>query len=378
VNGVVTDTCTAPQYCDGLLALYLFEEGQGTATVHDVSGYGAPLDLTIPNLEDVTWIPEGGLSVDESSLIASSGPATKISDAIRASNEFTLEWWGTPDNTIQNGPARIVTLSADSFQRNVSLAQGIFRGPSDLYNARVRSTDTSLNGIPSTTTDPGTLTTDLTHVVVTRDAAGVVRIYKNGGTPVVGSADGELTNWDSSFALALGREFDGTLQTWLGTYDQVAFYSRPFSAQEATQRYADGPMNTWSFSCGVDADCDDGAFCSGEETCDTGTGICSSGAPPCVGLVWASSAPEQRPATRARAYPGHLPSRTTPSGARMTAATRRRTRSTTFRMTLCATTVRSATVRRPAMPCSTARTGRRSRASTRPTATKVRTSVSNA
>ena len=106
VNEAVTDACTTPQYCDGLLALYLFEEGQGTITVHDVSGYGTPLDLTIPNLDDVTWIPDGGLSVDDSSLIASSDAASKISDAVRTSDEFTLEWWGappTPPRTARRG-----------------------------------------------------------------------------------------------------------------------------------------------------------------------------------------------------------------------------------------------------------------------------------
>jgi len=32
--------------------------------------------------------------------------------------------------------------------------------------------------------------------------------------------------------------------------------------------------------CTVDADCDDGVFCNGAETCDTATGICQAGTPP--------------------------------------------------------------------------------------------------
>jgi hypothetical protein len=35
--------------------------------------------------------------------------------------------------------------------------------------------------------------------------------------------------------------------------------------------------------CTVDADCDDGAFCNGAETCNTGTGTCQAGSDPCPG-----------------------------------------------------------------------------------------------
>ncbi len=54
-------------------------------------------------------------------------------------------------------------------------------------------------------------------MVVTRDVAGVVRIYKDGAEEAVGSAGGDLSNWDPDYFLALGREFDLTVQTWLGT-----------------------------------------------------------------------------------------------------------------------------------------------------------------
>src|SRR6185436_14133485 len=35
-----------------------------------------------------------------------------------------------------------------------------------------------------------------------------------------------------------------------------------------------------AWSCATDAQCDDGAFCNGRETCPSG-GICRSGTPPC-------------------------------------------------------------------------------------------------
>jgi hypothetical protein len=37
--------------------------------------------------------------------------------------------------------------------------------------------------------------------------------------------------------------------------------------------------------CTIDADCDDGLFCNGMETCETGTGTCQAGTPPCDPLT---------------------------------------------------------------------------------------------
>jgi len=36
-----------------------------------------------------------------------------------------------------------------------------------------------------------------------------------------------------------------------------------------------------AFACTTDAECDDGLFCTGAETCDTATGTCSSAGDPC-------------------------------------------------------------------------------------------------
>ena len=52
---------------DGLLALYTFDEGSGS-TVHDVSGVGTPLDLTIANTGAVSWLPSGGLTFNSATI----------------------------------------------------------------------------------------------------------------------------------------------------------------------------------------------------------------------------------------------------------------------------------------------------------------------
>jgi len=134
---------------EGAVALYEFGEGAGDI-VRDTSGHGEALDLRIADAGAAEWLPGGGLAVRQSTLIASEGPATKVIEAIRASGAFTLEAWVKPSNTTQAGPARIVTLSRDTGQRNFTLGQA-----AAAYEVRFRTTSTSPNGEPSVATPGG-------------------------------------------------------------------------------------------------------------------------------------------------------------------------------------------------------------------------------
>jgi len=222
-----------------LLALYTFNEGAGN-TVRDVSGAAAPLDLEISDSGAVTWIP-GGLRIDSPALISSAGTAAKIIDASRTSNAITLEIWVKPANTTQKGPARILTLSADTHNRNFTLGQGRWgTQPSDLYDVRLRTTVTSDNGRPSLSTGSGSLTTQLTHIVYTRNASGVARIYIDGVQRALGSLDGDFSNWDPGFRLALANELTGD-RWWLGEFYPLAVYDRALSQVEVDQNFASGP-----------------------------------------------------------------------------------------------------------------------------------------
>ncbi|MFC1976353.1 LamG-like jellyroll fold domain-containing protein [Chloroflexota bacterium] len=187
---------------DGLYVLYDFEEGAGS-TVYDVSGVGSPLNLTIQDPANTTWI-SGGLRIDSGTIISSTVAATKIIANCQASNEISLEAWVQPANTTQEGPARILTLSKDTNNRNFLLGQQY-----DEYAARLRTTATDLNGKPELRSGSGTLDTELTHVVFTHDAAGTEKIYIDNSLIVTGTRTGDFSLWISSFKLALGNEYGG-------------------------------------------------------------------------------------------------------------------------------------------------------------------------
>jgi len=278
LSGVDSDAATlhvtevASRVTDGLLALYRFDDGTGT-TVRDVSGVGVPLDLTIASAGSVRWEPGGGLTLVGPTQIASPGPATKISDSVSANGALTVEAWVDPASLTQNGPARIVTVSADPYARNFTLGQGVAGGSSELYDVRLRTSSTSTNGMPSLSTPAGTLTAALTHVVYTRDPAGATRIYLDGALQAQGRAVGDLSGWDPALRLALGDEFGSdTSRTWLGTYELVAFYDRALEPAEVLENYLAGPVH-----CGAD-----GALCQDACPADpakTEPGACGCGVP---------------------------------------------------------------------------------------------------
>ena len=216
----------------GLLALYRFDSGKGN-TIKDRSAVSPPLDLTIENTSAVTW-NHGGLVVRSATKISSTKPAKKITDAVKRTGGLTIEAWIKPANDRQNGPARIVSISADSGQRNLTLGQDGKR-----YDVRLRTTATSTNGIPSTTSAHEVVNTALTHVVYTRDGAGNVRVYMNGKQDASKKVAGKLSNWNDGFRLVLANELTGD-RPWLGELRLVAIYGRALAPGEVSQSFKAG------------------------------------------------------------------------------------------------------------------------------------------
>ena len=228
----VLSNCLSP------IVLYTFEEGSGT-TVNDVSGVGSPLNLTVANGAATSWV-SGGLSINSSTIVESSVAATKVIDAVTTSNAITIEAWVKPANDTQDGPARIVTVSANTSNRNFTMGQGKFGAhPTDVFDFRLRTTTQSNNGRPSITSPSGTATTMLTHIVNTRDATGAASIYVNGVLQTSGTFGGNLSNWNSTYKLGLANELTVD-RPWLGELHRVAIYDSSFSQSQVTQRFAAG------------------------------------------------------------------------------------------------------------------------------------------
>ena len=215
-----------------LLALYDFGDATG-ALVRDRAGSRDPLDLKIEDPGEVTR-ESGSLRVIGSTLIRSRKPPKRVMAAIKRSGALTLEAWIRPRNLNQSGPARIVTLSKDSSNRNFTLGQD-----GDKFDIRLRTEETSNNGLPSLAGKSGGVKRRLTHVVFTRSRSGESKLWLNGKLDSQRNIAGNLSNWATGMRLVLGNELNRS-RPWKGTYHLVAIYARALSESEVLQNFEAG------------------------------------------------------------------------------------------------------------------------------------------
>lgn len=223
---------------DGLQVEYRFDEATGTQ-VRDHSGHTPPLHLAVENTSAVRWV-SGGLSLHSPTVLTTPGPALRLTEALRRSGAITVEAWMRPTQRSQDGQARLIGLSKNATARNFSLGQGVAKGqPSAAFSMRLRTTESDLNGEPLLRTEAGLATTDAQHVVYTRTAEGLARLYRDGQTVAERQESGDFANWDSSYHLAVANEMGGG-HPWLGELYLLAVYDRALSAQEVGINQAAG------------------------------------------------------------------------------------------------------------------------------------------
>lgn len=218
---------------DGLQVLYTFEAAV-RGVIPDRAGVGDGVDLRIDRPNEVRF-HDGRMGLDGPVVIASDGPAKRVTQALRQAQQFSLEAWITPAEADQTGPARIVSLSLDTSRRSLSLVQEKGR-----YELRLRTSTTSDNGTPSTPTPDGSAAPRPTHVVATRTPDGVVRLFLDGREVARNTVAGDMNRWPDDCRLLVGNEVGGE-RPWRGEVALVALYSRALSDDEVTRNHAAGP-----------------------------------------------------------------------------------------------------------------------------------------
>ncbi len=160
--------------------------------------------------------------------------ASKLMEALRASNEVTVLVWGIPDNSSQ-ALGRILSLGGDINTHNLLFAQN-----AGWLRVRCRTSNTPDDGSPSLDSSANTITPSLLQMVYTRASDGTEAIYINGK---VESADstrpGDFTNW-GNYSLVLGNEITGD-RGWSGVLVDVRLYAEALSVQAILELYKSGP-----------------------------------------------------------------------------------------------------------------------------------------
>lgn len=161
--------------------------------------------------------------------LQTSQPATAVTSVIVGADEFTLEALLQPADQAQGGPARIVTLSANTSERNLTLGQ-----EGDHYVLRLRTSQGDRQGNPQIDLPAGTAQPVMQHVVATF-ADGLVTLYVDGLEVQREQRPGDLSNWDPTYRLALANELTLDRQ-WHGEIGLVALYARALTAEEVSRR----------------------------------------------------------------------------------------------------------------------------------------------
>lgn len=229
----------------GLISLYSFQNGAGNV-IEDISGVGLPMDLTIDNPSNTTWLPNSGLTIHTPTIIKTSSAATKLYNALQGANAFSFEAWIKPDSDAQGGPARIATMSSSTSQRNFMLGQN-----NDKYLMRLRTDDGSgdNNGLPNLNSPSNAVHDDFAqHIVYTMTSSGQEKMYLNGDLIATGTRSGGFTNWSSSMFFALGNEMSLD-RAWLGRIYLVAIYNQELDVNEVQQNYEAAFPGYCSLTC---------------------------------------------------------------------------------------------------------------------------------
>lgn len=232
-------TAVAQPVTRNLIVKYNFVSTDGPVVI-DMQRASTPLDLRIPDVANVEWL-KPGLRVLQPVIVKASYGKTKLAADNFFTDGITVEAWVKPLNNTQSGPARIITFSADSGNRNFTLGQA-----GTYYQMRFRTSQNPGNGNnPATNTPADTInaTPALQHVVYVRAPDGTAKFYVDKVEVGTAAIPGDGSNWDAAYDFGLFNEtnYPTDTRTWLGDIFLAAIYNTVLTPAEVAQNFDAGP-----------------------------------------------------------------------------------------------------------------------------------------
>ncbi|MGH0033526.1 MAG: LamG-like jellyroll fold domain-containing protein [Myxococcota bacterium] len=238
---------------DHVIAKWEFKKGEGEIA-RDTSNVEPTMDLELHNTE---WLSNWGLDFESRSwAIADAESSRKLYKRIahpeKGTQQYSIEAWVAPANIDQDGPARIVSYSNGTSDRNFMLGQNTYNYVFRNRNKRKR---VDANGSPDLVTDDDDQDAQpvLQHVVVTYDRLNGRKVFVNGRftgdkDPVKGDF---LINWDKDFRFVVGNETSLNRQ-WEGQMRYLAIHEVALSKKQIKQNYKQGVGQRFLVSFGLD------------------------------------------------------------------------------------------------------------------------------
>jgi len=143
-----------------------FASPESLVAAYRLKGQGGYSDQT-GHLSDLVWVksakPFEGTLLTSKRWLSTQKSASVLTEKLKESSEFTLSTIVATSNPTQSGPARIISLSGDSFRRNFTLGQQ----KTDLV-FRLRTPITGINGTNTVLSVPDVFSdTKFHHLVLT-------------------------------------------------------------------------------------------------------------------------------------------------------------------------------------------------------------------
>jgi len=157
------------------MLLYSFD-GHLKRRVSQRSDDGPPLDLLLPPPGPDTWQQrDGALDITGDITVRSDGEVGATCRAVQSSRAFTLELAAESANPTQHGPARILSISKNPYERNVTIGQEYAE-----FIVRIATPRTGTNGLLIPIRTHGHAVDGRWHHIALTYRNGLVRFYLDG------------------------------------------------------------------------------------------------------------------------------------------------------------------------------------------------------
>jgi hypothetical protein len=229
----------------GLVALYIFNNDSDNI-IKDISGYKEPLNLMILDKKNIEWYNNSKLSLLGNNIIFSITPAYKIVEALKETNEITIECWIKSMDTDISEFSTIISLEEKVDERAFAINQFSVnnrQAKTYYYAASLLTGSNSNSGLPYLQPYNEIPYVQLHHLVYSKDLDGNEKIYLNGQISVQSVRKGDFSSWKDNYYLLLGNNINKQ-HPWNGTFYLIALYNKALSKHEIFSHYTIGPLDT--------------------------------------------------------------------------------------------------------------------------------------
>jgi hypothetical protein len=166
-------------------------------------------------------------------------------EACRRSGEITVAAWLRPAHFRQVEDSRILSLAAGPLNWNFALWQNDAGANPGVYSFRLRTNARGVGSGHGVLRSPGqTSKVRLMHLVFTRSADGMARMYVDGREVAAKRIEGDFASWHRDGRLLLAQEAAADSgkagYPWIGQFHALAIYDRALTAEEVAEHFRDG------------------------------------------------------------------------------------------------------------------------------------------